>query len=78
MGTSILPAQDCLVSYKENITRHGRAYHHVNYLQSETETVHAHRILGNYLDIGRRKTDPMWLQENVASNVISSGKCNRI
>lgn len=78
MGTAILPAQDCLVSYKANANRHGRAYHHVNYLQSETETVHPHRILGNNPDIGRRKTDPMWLQKSVASKVISSGKCNRI
>lgn len=80
MGTAILPAQDCFVSYKANKNRHstGKAYHHVNSLQSKNDTVHAHRVVGNSSDIGRRKTDPKWLQNYVASDMVSSGKCNRI
>lgn len=81
MGTAILPAQDCLASsYKANKNRHstGKAYHHVSSLQSENDSVHAHRILGNSPDIYRRKADPKWLQNYVPSNMVSSGRCNRI
>lgn len=76
MGTAILPAQDCLASYKANKNRHstGKAYHRVNSLRSENGTVHGHRILGNSPDIDRRKTDPK-LKNYVASNAFTTGKC---
>lgn len=80
MGTAILPAQDYLASYKANKNRHsaGKAYHRVNSLRSENNTVHSHRISGSSPDIDRMKTDPKWLQNYVASNAVNSGQCCRL
>lgn len=80
MGTAILPAQDYLASYKANKNRHsaGKAYHRVNSLRSENNTVHSHRISGSSPDIDRTKADPKWLQNYVASNAVNSGQCCRL